>query len=220
MVFYPPTQTKTLMKTKILLSLFFCSLAHAATDPAFFKLRASDLKSGYAIKILKPIPRHNDGCDTVFKKGEVLDTCDGNFGLDPEKYGAVITFCRWDLYTVYHGDDQKEWSEPYFTPSLVPIQNSVNVWKVKNERETIYSRIRGTEAIKDRHISIRFQNPNLGELVCYPGMTKAYRKNSDYYYGATKFKWRETEHDPVYSGLSIEDIQNQLRSYIEIVPVQ
>ena len=168
------------MKPWLVLTLLLSSSAHAGQDPSFFKSRASDLKTGYAIQILKPIPRHNNGCSTVFRGGTVKETCDGNFGLDPAKYGGMLTYCKWDLYTVYTGDDSKEWQEPYFTSETVAITNSVNAWKVKNERETIYGRIRKTESIKDRHIRIHFKNSNLGPLVCYPGMLLSYRKNSGY----------------------------------------
>lgn len=191
-----------------------------ATEPNFLKLRANELKNGYAIKLLKPIPRHNNGCDTVFRNGKALETCDGNFGFDPHRYGGILTFCHWDLHTVYRGNNENEWSTPFFTSQAIAIRDARDEWKASNENEMMYRRIQNVVTIQDRHVSIHFDHPDLGELNCYPGYLKTYQKNSDYYFGTRYFKFGQVQPDETYSGLSIDDLQRQLRSFIEFVMIQ
>jgi len=202
----------------ILVSILGGGSAVWAAEPAFAHLRADELKNGYGIRLIRPIPRHDNGCSTVFRNGKVLKSCDGNFGFDPANYGGIMTFCRWDLNTVDHGS-RKTWAEPYFTSGVIPITEAEDVWNVRDDYQTIYSRIRSQETIHDRHIRIRFASSDLGELVCYAGYLNSYRKNADDYFGAKSFVSGVTQPDDVRSGLSIGDVLDELHRYLEIVPL-
>jgi hypothetical protein len=215
------------LKYLFLIPLLFVTSVEAsssqAEEIALPDRRASELAKGYAFKILKPIPRHNNGCDTVFRNGKALDSCDGNFGMDPEIYGGAVTFCKWNFYTVYdpnHSDEKQKWSVPFSSDEVIRIRSATDEWKVENVRETIYGRLRHVESVKNRHIQIQFSHSEVGQFICYAGYLKQFRKNSDYYFGATEFKWNESSNEPVYSGLSIADIQRQLGSYVEIIKQQ
>lgn len=187
-------------------------------------LEASTLKKGYAIRLLKPLPRRNSGCETIFRNGKVLESCEPNYGFDPAIEGVIRNYCEWNLNTHYQKNNQAKWLEPYFNPDLIAITNAKVGHGHKNEYRSMIQRARNVEYIIYRWIELEFNDQitgsKLGSLKCYPARVNDWLPgkselfgNYYYHYGDSK---EENERN-IKSGLSIGDVLDQLEGFVQIV---
>ena len=158
------------------LQFAFSTFAHAGSID--LGLEASALKSGYAIRLLRPLPRRNSGCETIFRNGEVLETCDPNYGFDPAIEGVFRTYCEWNLNTHYQKNNPSKWLEPYSNPDLITITDAKVGFSNHDEYRTYLHRIRKKVYITYRWIELQFNDgisgTKLGSLKCYPSQAYEY----------------------------------------------
>jgi hypothetical protein len=188
------------------------------------ELEATSLKSGYAIRLLKPLPRRNSGCKSLFRNGEVLETCDSNYGLDPKIDGVFRTYCEWNLNSHKQKDNSAEWLESYFNPNPIEITNAKVGYNVTGNFGTIWDKFKGAEEITLRWIEVDFNDQisgsKLGSLKCYPSQLRAYSPTKKKLLGETYYQHdlsKEENDQKIKSGLSIDDILEQLEGYVSII---
>ena len=187
-------------------------------------LEASVLKKGYFIRLLKPLPRRNSGCETIFRSGEVLESCDPNYGIDPSVDGVVRNYCEWNLHTHFQKNNSAEWLEPYFNPNLIVISNAKVGYGHHDENRTYIQKLRNIENIIYRWIEIEFKDQitgsKLGSLKCYP--SKAYEAipGKQKLFGRYSYRYDESIEEnekEIKSGLNLGNISDQLAGYAEII---
>ena len=179
-------------------------------------------QQSYAIQLIKPLPRRNSGCETIFKKGEALDSCDPNYGLDPEKDGVFRTYCEWNLNSHYQKENQSHWLESYENPDPIAITSAVVGYHLNGTYSTVWHQLRGAEKIKSRWIEISFNDQItgsvLGSLKCYPSYYTLDSKLAGTHSYHHHLSPREND-QKIKSGLSIGNILEQLRGYIKIIRI-
>lgn len=204
------------------LQLAFSSFAQSS--PVDFGLEASTLKKGYAIRLLKPLPRRNSGCDTIFRSGKVLDSCEPNYGFDPAIEGVFRNYCEWNLNTHYQKNNSAKWLEPYSNPDLIEIADAKIGFSHHDEYRTYIHKLRNKEYITVRWIELifndRISGSKLGSLKCYPSQAYEYYPNKKHLFGRY-FYFFDDSHEKnvreIKSGLTIGNVRDQLRGFVEIV---
>ncbi len=188
------------------------------------KLEASALKDGYAIRILKPLPRRNSGCETIFRSGKVLDSCEANYGVDPVIDGVVRNFCEWNLHSHYQKNNSSRFLEPYFSPNLITITNAKVGFGYHDEYRTLIHKFQKKEYITYRWIELEFNDQitgsNLGSLKCYPSQVYEYLPRKEKLYGSYFYHYDQTPEEnarQIKSGLTIGNVLDQLVGYVELV---
>ena len=196
----------------------------AQASDGFRKLEASTLKNGYSIRLLKPLPRRNSGCDTIFRGGEVLDSCEPNYGVDPAIEGVVRNYCEWNLHTHYQKDNASKWLESYSNSNPIVISDAKVGYGHHDEYQTLIHRLRNIEYITYRWVELEFKDQitgsKLGSLMCYPSQAYEYLPSREKLYGRYFYHYDESaeENDKnIKSGLTIGNILDQLAGYVEIV---
>ncbi len=190
-------------------------------------LEASTLKNGYAIRILKPLPRRNSGCDTIFRSGKVLDSCEPNYGVDPAIEGVVRNYCEWNLNTHYQKHNPAKWLESYDHAKLISIANARVGFVQQDEYQTLFHRFQKKEYITYRWIELEFNDQisgsKLGTLKCYPSQVYEYDPRREYLYGNYFYHFDESyevNSQKIKSGVTIGMILDQLKGYVEIVKLK
>lgn len=200
----------------------FSGLAQSA--PIDLDLEASTLKSGYAIRLLKPLPRRNSGCDTIFRSGKVLNSCEPNYGFDPAIEGVIRNYCEWNLNTHYQKNNSAPWLESYFNSNLITISDAKIGFSNHDEYRTYIHKFKMKEYITYRWIELVFNDgisgTKLGSLKCYPSQAYEYDPFKQHLYGRYFYYFNESHEKNVKeikSGLTIGNIQHQLSGYLEFV---
>ena len=184
-------------------------------------LEATALSRGYAIHLLKPLPRRNSGCETLFRDGEVLNSCDPNNGFDPEIEGVLRTYCEWNLNSHYQQDNASKWLEPYFNPDLISITDAKVGFELNQDYDKFMDRFSHQKSIKLRWIEIdlndQITGSKLGALKCFPTRFKDFQPSKRLLLGSTKVDETAIDRSKIKSGLSIGDILEELNGYVEFV---
>jgi len=174
----------------------------------------------YAIHLLQPLPRRNSGCETIFRNGKVLDSCDPNYGLDPEIDGVFRTYCEWNLNSHYQKNNSAHWLEPYFNPNLISISDAKVGYHLTGKYSTIWRELGGSEKIFLRWVELDFNDQisgsKLGALKCYPsiyGLSSQLAGSKYYDHHLSENENRQN----IKSGISIGKILDQLQGYVELI---
>lgn len=187
-------------------------------------LEASSLKNGYAIRLLKPLPRRNSGCETIFRSGRVLETCDPNYGFDPAIEGVFRTYCEWNLNTHYQKNNSSKWLEPYTNPDLIEITDAKVGFSNYDEYRTYLQKLGKRVYITYRWIELEFKDgitgSKLGSLKCYPSQAYEYLPSKEKLFGRYYYYFDLSYADNasgIKSGLSIGNVLDQLKGYVELI---
>ena len=152
----------------------------------------------------------------------MLDTCDPNYGVDPELDGVFRTYCEWNLNSHYQKNNSAHWLEPYFNPDLIAITHAKVGYHLTGNYSTIWNQLRGAEKIKLRWVELDFKDQItgsvLGSLKCYPSIYKIVNKldGNEFYHDHLSKKENDQE---IRSGISVGSVLDELKGYVELIQI-